>query len=437
MSDLILTNGIVFDGEQTIAPGEVVLQDDIVVAVRPAVSKPSGDVIDAAGRLITPGLINAHTHAYSALARGMALKDPPPGNFAEILERIWWRLDRALTLGDIELSAQLHGLESLRAGVTAIFDHHASQRAIQGSLEAVARGFSHLGLRACLCFEVSDRAGLPAAKAGIEENVAFLSRVHAAGDPMLRAKFGLHASFTLSDETLRTSALACDADTVGFHIHVAEDCLDQDLTRERHGASVIERLARAGVLGRGTLCIHGVHLAESEIRILADTGAWLVHCPQSNMNNAVGAVTLAPLRAAGVNVALGSDGFTADMVREALVAHLLQNHLASSPGAGFADVPELLLASNVHLANATFGAELGRLAPGAAADVVVWDYQPPTPLGAENIWGHLLFGLVNCRARDVIVAGNAVLRDGRSTTCDEEALAARCRAAATALWERF
>jgi cytosine/adenosine deaminase-related metal-dependent hydrolase len=417
VNDLILTNGIVFDGEQTIAPGEVVLQDDTVVAVRPAESKPSGYVIDAAGRLITPGLINAHTHAYSALARGMALKDPPPGDFTEILERIWWRLDRALTLGDIELSAQLHGLESLRAGVTALFDHHASQHAIQGSLEAVARGFSHLGLRACLCFEVSDRAGLPAAKAGIEENVAFL--------------------FTLSDETLRSSALACDADTVGFHIHVAEDRLDQDLTRERHGASVIERLARAGVLGRSTLCIHGVHLAESEIRILADTGAWLVHCPQSNMNNAVGAVTLAPLRSAGVNVALGSDGFTADMVREALVAHLLQNHLASSPGAGFAGVPELLLASNVHLANATFGAELGRLAPGAAADVVVWEYLPPTPLGAENIWGHLLFGLVNCRARDVIVAGKAVLRNGRSTTCDEEALAARCRTAATALWERF
>jgi putative selenium metabolism protein SsnA len=384
---------------------------------------------DLRGRLLTPGGINAHTHIYSALARGIPLQDPPPENFVQILERLWWRLDRALRLEEIALSAQLHGWECLRHGVTTIVDHHASQQNVRGSLGAISEALEPLGLRACLCYEVTDREGAAVAEAGIEENVRWLASVTAGHDPLRRGLFGLHASFTVGDETLARCAREAARLQVGFHLHVAEDAVD--------GPGAMKRLEAAGLLAPGTLCVHGVHLTEADLERLARHRSWLVHCPESNLNNAVGLASLDRVQRAGVRLALGTDGFTADLQREALVAHLAQNHAARRPGAGWETIARFYPGNNAALASELFGTGLGTFDVGAEADLVVWDYRPPTPITTENFWGHLLFGLVSSGACDVWIAGRRVLEEGRVPGFDEGELFARCRGAARALWERF
>lgn len=464
MGRVIVRGGWVFTGESVYSPGTVVIDGDRITRVAGGGSQlesmdavagrdqrvapapreeldalpgaREGDlVIDAANRLVTPGLINAHTHIYSALARGISLKDAAPQNFLQILERLWWRLDRNLTLADLDLSARLHGVECLRGGVTTVFDHHASPGAARGSLETIAGALGELGLRSCLGYEVSDRDGPEVAAAGIEENRAFLAGPAQDRSALVRGLFGLHASFTLGDGTLRRCAEA--AGEAGFHLHLGEDRCDAEVTRERFGCTPTERLQRHGLLRRRTLCAHGVHLTDEDTAILAGAGATLVHCPESNMNNAVGVADLARLRDAGVRLALGTDGFTASMARTALAAQLLQSHRAGDPRAGYAVAPGLLFGGNRVLARETFGRDLGRLGAGAPADLVIWDYRPPAPLAAENIWGHLAFGLVTARAEEVFVAGRRVLAAGRPPSVDEDELAARCRDAAAALWERL
>lgn len=431
MSRIIVTGGILYTGNEILAPADILVEGETIRSLG-ATDRPLDEDtvhIDASGRLVTPGLINAHTHIYSALARGISLKDTPPANFTEILEKLWWRLDRALTLDDIELSTKLHALECLRNGVTTIFDHHASQRTIRGSLTTISHALSEFGLRGCLCFEVSDREGPEAVREGIKENAAFIDGVATVGGSMRRARFGLHAAFTLSDGTLASCAEAAAPSGTGFHVHLAEDSVD--------GPGAASRLEHAGILGPQTICVHGVHLSDVDLESIRASGTWLVHCPQSNMNNAVGAASLERIGGAHVRTALGTDGFTANMLRESLSAHLLQNHLSGNPGAGYAHVPDLLLKGNATLAAETFGVGLGSLAPGGPADLVVWDYRPPTPLTIENLWGHLLFGLVDSKAEQVIIAGKRVLQDGKPIGCDEDALARRCTEAAKRLWEEL
>lgn len=432
MSRTLWRGGPVFTGAEVIPDGAVIAAGDRVEWAGARADAPpaaADETVELGGRLLAPGLVNAHTHVYSALARGIALKDPPPTTFVETLERLWWRLDRALALDDIALSAQLHGLACLRAGVTTIFDHHASERAVRGSLRTLAEALEPLGLRACLCFEVTDREGPEIAAAGIEENAAFLESLAPAGQHHRRGLFGLHAAFTLGDGTLARCATEGQRLSAGFHVHLAESRFDA-------GGSAA-RLEAAGVLGPRTLAVHGVHLDDEALAIVARTRTRLVHCPESNMNNAVGAARLDRLHAAGARVALGTDGFTAHVPREALVATLLQSHASGDSGAGWRTVPRLLLDENPALASETFGVPLGTLAPGAAADLVVWEYVPPTPITTANLWGHVLFGLAPAGARDVWIAGRRVLAEGRPTGLDEGELAAQCRRAAAALWERF
>jgi putative selenium metabolism protein SsnA len=438
-----IRNGLLFDGEVVHERAGVLIEGGQVAAVTRAGADPDGataddvTVIDARDRLVTPGLVNAHTHIYSTLATGIGPVGAPPSGFVEILERLWWPLDRALELDDIVLSARLCAVESLRSGVTALFDHHASQRVVAGTLSAIADALAECGPRACLSYEVSDRAGEAIAAAGIAENEALLRRAATDRDGRLRGRFGLHASMTLGDATLAACRRVADAHGGGYHVHVAESTADQEDARRRDGTGVVERLARHGVLGPHTLCVHGVHLDDAELEMLARSHAHLVHCPQSNMQNAVGAVDLERVARAGVRLALGTDGMTTRICREALCAHLLQHHRAADPCAGNALVAGLLLDANARLARATFDLPLGRITVGAPADLVVWDYLPATPVSAANVAGHLLFGLVDAHATDVLVGGERVLAAGRSTRVDEDRLRHACRAAAAAMWCRF
>jgi putative selenium metabolism protein SsnA len=402
----------------------------------PTPSHPSSDVLDAGGRLLMPALINCHTHLYSTLARGITLPGRPPKNFLEILKKLWWRLDRALTPDDVVASALVGLVDAAKNGVGTLVDHHSSPNAVAGSLDLIAGAFREVGLRGVLCYETSDRDGPATATAAIAENVRFLERT-AADDGLIAAAFGLHASFTLSDRTLRRAVEAAGGLGAGFHIHVAEDRADLRHARRHHHKTVVRRLRDLGVLTERTLAAHCIHVTAGDIASLARLGTAVAHNPQSNSNNAVGIAKLVELMRAGVLVGLGSDGYSPRMWEEFKTAFHLQKVRTGDPRVGYAEAYAAAFLNNRTIVKRLWGMDLGRVEAGARADLILVDYDPPTPLGPDNLFGHLLFGIANAPIDTLIVDGRIVLRDKRCVTVDERAVAARARRQAKALWERF
>jgi len=440
MSQIWIKNGLVWTGgdEPKVFSGGVLCSDGLIDSVGPDTklqkAAEGADVIDAQGRLITPGFINAHMHLYSTFARGLPPKGLPPENFIEILERLLWPLDRVLTIENLGPSAEVVLLDALRAGVTTIIDHHASNGAIEGSLDVLARAASKFGLRLSTCYEVSDRDGREKMNAGIRENVRFAEA--ARNDPMLAAMFGLHASFTLSDDTLEACAAAGRETGLPFHVHVAEASPDAEDARRRGYAGALTRLHTRGVITGKSLAIHCVHTSPDEWKLLKKAGAYAIHNPQSNMNNAVGVAPVKEMTAAGVRVGIGTDGMEADVREELRAAFLLGHHRTGDPRTMWAEV-DSLLNTNRHIASGLFGTRLGELETGAGADVVVYNYRPPTSFEPDNFLGHLLFGFYRSPARDVVVAGRARLLSGRPVDIDPAEVAARAQAEAQKLWNRF
>jgi putative selenium metabolism protein SsnA len=315
--------------------GCVAIHDGVISGIGPTAklrqAYPHARFLDAHGHAILPGLINAHTHLYSVFARGMALNDSAPGNFTQIPNRLWWPLDKALTLDDVYWSAMVGMIDCIRNGVTTIFDHHASPGAVPGSLSRIADAAVLAGLRSCLSYAVSDRDGAEVTAQGIEENRALLQRYKDSPDNRLRALFGLHASITLSDKTLeRCCQVAADFDA-GFHVHTAEARSDVDHCLREHGIRVVERWHRLGILGPRTLVAHCVHVDDREIDLLRDAKTNVVHNPQSNMGNAVGCAPVAAMMRRGVRVGLGTDGYTTDMFESMKSANLLAKHDSGIP----------------------------------------------------------------------------------------------------------
>jgi putative selenium metabolism protein SsnA len=426
---------------QIIPDGALLIRDGIIVEVGPTQKligrHPTEQILDAGGQLVMPGLINAHMHLYSTLARGMALKDEPPANFVQILERLWWRLDRALVEEDILYSALVALISCIRHGTTTIIDHHASPGNIPGSLDLIADAMEQTGLRGCLCYEVSDRGGPQEAEAGIGENCRFIRRCQTEKNPMLAASFGLHASFTLSDKTLKQCVkLAADLG-VGFHLHVAEDAADVRDAQQKYGKSTVQRLADIDVLGPQTLAIHCVHVDDDDMEILRKMGANVVHNPQSNCNNGVGVAPVLEMMGQGIRVGLGSDGFTANMFDEIRTANILHKLFHRDPRVGYAEVQQMAFQNNREIAALFFDSPLGIIRPGAAADLIFLEYYPPTPLRSETFLGHLLFGIGGARVQTTIVNGKILMRDGQLLCLNEEDVAARARELAGKLWERF
>jgi len=418
-----------------IEKGSVLIRDGVIAGVGRGVGRVAGaTVIDARGRIVMPGFINAHTHLYSAFARGLAPKKPP-GDFVEILENLWWPLDRALNAQDLWYSALIGLLDCIRSGTTTIIDHHESQGHQAGSLDVLARAFRRIGLRGCLCLGVSDRHGRGAE--GLAESVRFLERVRGAADDRVCGMLGLHALFTVGSATLANVVAAAKDLGCGIHAHIAEDKADQVHSRKRYGQSVVERLDQAGGLGPGTLAAHCVHVSRAEIGRLAAAGAMVVHNPQSNMNNAVGVAPVPALLRAGVTVGLGTDGMTADMRDEVRAAHLLQKHHLKDPAAFLAESCALLLQNNARIASRLFGRPLGVLASGAGGDAVIVDYDPPTPLSIRTFAGHFLFGICGARVTTTIVGGSVLMHNGGICGMDAERIAALARRQARSFWRRF
>lgn len=439
---LLIENGTVLTlgKKPRVLPGHsVLIADDRVVKIARAETfwNFQGRRIDASRKIVRPGLINAHTHFYSTFARGMS-GVKPSRTFNSVLKNLWWPLDSALTTEDCYHGALIALLESIRHGTTTLIDHHASPHAATSSLEAVERAVRETGLRACLCYEVSDRNGLRIAGEGLEENAAFIRRCQARKDTHVRGLFGLHAAFTLSDATLETAADLGNKLHTGFHIHVAEATSDQEAARRRHGMSVVARLAKFGILGPKTIAAHCIHIDGREIGLLADTGTAVVHNPQSNLNNAVGVADLIALRKRGVLVGLGTDGMTANMLEETRVALWAQHLAKHNPSVAWPEVTSALVTGNPRIAKKIFGLDLGELREGAVADVAVVDYDPPTPMTEANYIGHLVFGVSQAPVCTTIVGGRVLMEKRKLLlNLDEARINARARELSSALWKRL
>ena len=415
---LLIGNGTVLTlgtTNQVIPKGGILIQDSKIKEVGLTQDLktrfPDAEFIDAHGKLIMPGLINTHMHLYSTFARGMDSKSKPPKNFGDILEGLWWKLDKLLSNEDIYYSGLTPLIECIKTGTTTIIDHHASPMAITGSLSTLALAAKEIGVRAAFCYEVSDRDGEEIAQEGIEENVDFITACQANPDPMVAGMFGLHASLTLSDHTLAACSAAAKSLGVGFHVHVAEGKEDLDDCLANHGMRVVERLAKFGILGPKTIAVHCVHIDDHEIDLLKTSQTQVVHNPESNMGNAVGVTPVLKMISKGVKVGLGTDGYTCDMFESGKVANVLQKHASADPSVAWGEIPQMLYTHNPQIASDLFGGTFGELTEGAWADVIVVDYVPPTPLDSNNWTGHLLFGVSGRCVETTVINGRVRMLD--------------------------
>lgn len=433
-------NGIVVtlgQNNQVIWNGSVVLGGEHIVAVGDATEMkqrfPNAEVVDCGGKIVLPGFMCTHHHFYSTMARGMAIPGEPASNFVEILERLWWKVDRALTEEDITLSAQIPLIECLRNGTTTVIDHHASPGRPDGSLDLIENAVRQAGIRASLCYEVSDR-NVPGD--GIPENERFIRKI-GRGDGQISAMMGLHASFTLSDETIEKCVGIAKDTGVGCHIHVAEDLADRKDSLEKYGMPTVHRLHKLGVAGEKSLFVHCIHIDESEMDLIAESRTGVVHNPESNMNNAVGVTPLLAMLKRNILVGLGTDGMSSDMLSQVRSAYLLHRLANRDPRVAFLEAPKLLLENNSEICQRQFGVRLGEIAEGRPADLAIMDYNPPTVLSNSNFLGHLIFGLTDATVDMTVCRGKILMQGKKILSLDEERIAARSRELAPQMWQRL
>lgn len=431
-------NQIMSDGQG------LLIRDGLIqeIAPQPELLKkyPDEEKLDAEGQYVMPGNICAHTHFYGAFSRGLGIPGDPPANFVQILDRLWWNLDKALDEEGVRYSALVCLVDAIKHGTTTLIDHHASPNAIEGSLDVIAEAVQEAGLRASLCYEVTDRDGPEKAEQGLQENLRFIQRISTReeADANLRAHFGLHASLTLSDETLNKAGERCP-EGIGFHIHAAEGQADQVDSLEKSGKRVIFRLDELGILKPETILAHGVHLDDHEMNRLAERQSWLTHQPRSNMNNAVGVAPVEEMLDLGVRLGLGNDGFSNTMWQEWKAAYLMHKmaHFDPQRMGGMA-VKKLAVDNNSDLVTELFdGLRIGWLAEGAAADLIFVDYHPFTPLTPGNLPWHILFGFQESMVTATVVAGKPLMYKRELLTLDEAEIAANALEVAGQTWKRF
>lgn len=394
---------------------------------------PEAEYVDAAGGVIMPGLINAHTHIYSGLARGLSIAGYNPTNFLEILEGMWWHIDRHLNLDGTRASAYATILDCIRNGVTTIFDHHASFAEIPGSLFAIRDVAAETGMRACLCYEVSERDGEEKTEQGIRENAEFAAWAKEADDPMIKAMFGGHALFTISDRTFEKMAEANNGMT-GFHIHVAEGMNDVYDSLRNYGCRPVNRLLYNGILGERTLLGHCIHVSPAEMDIIKETGTMVVNNPESNMGNAVGCAPVLQMMKKGITVGMGTDAYTHDMLESMKVFLIIQRHNTAMPNVAWSEDVTMQFVNNRAIAEKTFGVPLGILKEGAAADIIVMDYKPFTPFDGSNVDGHMIFGMNGRNVTTTVINGRVVYRNRTFVGLDEERVNAWIREQSELLW---
>ncbi|MEE0140799.1 MAG: putative aminohydrolase SsnA [Coprococcus sp.] len=437
---LVIGNGKLFtrnDEMPFVENGAVAIEGTKIAAVgeTEAIKKQYGDAefIDAKGGVIMPAFINTHEHIYSAMARGLSIKGYNPKGFLDILDGQWWTIDRHLTLEQTKYSAVETLISCIRNGVTTVFDHHASFGQIGGSLFTIADVAKELGVRACLCYEISDRDGMDKARESVMENAEFIRYALKDDTDMIAGMMGMHAQFTISDATMELAA-ANKPDEVGYHIHVAEGIEDLHDCLKKYGKRIVDRLMDFNILGEKTLLGHCIYINPHEMDLIKDTNTMVVHNPESNMGNACGCPPTMELVHRGILTGLGTDGYTHDMLESYKVANVLHKHHLCDANAAWGEVPKMLFENNAAIANRYFKTPLGVLKEGAAGDVIVVDYNPPTQLDASNINGHILFGMTGRDVVTTVANGRVLMKDREIKVIDVEEAMAKCREESAKLW---
>ena len=433
-----ITNGIIYTGNDLLKNHAIIINGKIIEnIIRQNELNKNIEQMSVDGRLIVPGFVNAHHHFYSALATGLSV--PPCENFLDVLENLWWKLDNALTINDVRLSARWTIAQCVKNGVTTVFDHHASYSAISNSLNVIKEEMESAGIRGVLCFETSDRNGEEKSVEAINENVYFEESEN------VKKLFGLHAAFTISDKTFEKVQQTA-WENAGFHIHCAEGKIDV----ESANGELIKRLDKFSVLQPNSLLVHGIHLRDDELKTIAEKKSTLVHCPDSNMHNGVGNLALVNAVGLGVKVAAGTDGMYSNMLRAYKTAYELSRSLAGKPNVGFNETFQMY--KNTQNLQSTFfdddnqqkNPPLSPFRKGGLADIAILDYRPHTSIsidpgirGAGNLWGHMLYGAAENPVFGTIAGGEILFWDNKLKYIDEEKLSQDCRRASEELWEKL
>ncbi len=439
---MLITNATVVtwgEPNQILSDNAIYIENGKIAAIGTTASLitqyPALERVDANRQLVMPGNICAHTHFYGAYARGMAIPGDAPANFPQILERLWWPLDKALDRDTVRASALVSLVDAVKHGTTTLIDHHASPNFIDGSLDVIAEIVEQAGLRAVLCYEVTDRDGEEKMKAGIAENVRF---IRANCSSRVGSTFGLHASLTLNDRALQACADAVPSET-GFHIHVAEHEADEENSLIRSGKRVVQRLDEYGLWRDKTIAAHCVHIDEAERQLLQDKNVWITHQPRSNMNNAVGAMAFDQMMSQDMRICIGNDGFSNNMWEDWKAAYFLHKVANRDPRkANGGDIVRAGVYNNARLAEQFFlNVRFGEISVGAAADLIFVDYHPFTPLLVGNLPWHILFGFESSMVTTTIVEGHVLMRDRQLLTLNEAEIAREALALAPKVWERY
>jgi len=422
-------NAMIYTGDDFIEKGYVSFEDRVISVGRMDEIKSKID-LDAHGMLVMSAWANAHTHVYSALARGMNISFNPM-SFTQILEQLWWKLDRKLGAAEIESSAYVAAAEFIHSGVATIFDHHSSQNFIKGSLSILKKVIvDTAGLRGVFCHETSDRDGTQIES--IEENVNFFNANKNSN--MASGVMGLHASFTLSDTTLKEVSTACD-NRIPIHIHVAEGIEDELYSINDHGMRIIPRLKSYGLIIPNSIYAHCVHIDRSEAALISEGKGYIANATQSNMNNGVGLADLEMFKSNNVKVVMGNDGFGFSPAFDLRATMLGQKNLHGSPTAFSTSDLRSIIENTFELASNHLKAKIGKIKVGYAADIMMIEYDPPTPIDKTNFWDHLFFGITESRVNSLYVGGKPLMINNEIKVFDEKEIRENARRIAQKLWK--
>jgi len=446
MKTLLIKNGTVItlgSENQIIYDGAVLIKDNVIKKYGKTKEfehiTADVEVIDAKGKLIMPGFINPHMHFYSTFARGIVPKQPPAKNFQEVLEKLWWPLDNALNENDLYYSSVVPLINGIKSGTTTVFDHHESQGYQTGCMDVIEKAVTQCGVRTNLSLGISDRYNK--GQEGIQENIRFIEKIQkhnkSTGDDLVTTMFALHALFTVNEDSLLTAADAAKRLNVGFHVHIGEGASDQSVNQSKYNKSVIKRMYDAGGLGEKTNAIHCIYVSDEELDIISETKTSVVHIPQSNMNNAVGVADVLRMIEKNILVGIGTDGMTPSMMDDVRVANIVHKLVKKDPRVFFCESCQLLLENNAKIANRFYKRNIGTIAEGNYADIILVDYIPPTPFNESTFLGHFLFGICEATVDTTIINGKILMKNRQLVNLDEEKIMSESRKQAADFWKRF
>ncbi len=394
-----ITNVRIYDYHQYIDNGYVVFDDTIIEVGEMADFQVKGyEIIDGSGKWLLPAFVVGHTHIYSTFARGW-ITDFNPKNFQDILEQMWWKLDRSLNNKATYYSGIVHAVDALKNGVTTVIDHHASGADITGSLNALKKSVTDkVGLRGLFCFETSDRFDVLAA---INENIQFLTNNNTK---MVGSHFGLHASMSLSEDTLKRVSKVIKHHPI--HIHVAESDIDQKDALNKYNERVIHRLARHKLLNKDSIITHGLYMDEAEMDLVKKHQCVVALNVSSNMNNGVGLPNYHALKAKEIPVILGNDGLSTSISSEYLTLLYAMHLKDASPNRFTLNDIQKIMHDTYRYVSRRLGVQLGKIDKDYQADFLLVPYTPPTPIHSENALGHIFYGLLsNFKPESVYING--------------------------------